>query len=105
MILLKPRRGRRGADGKFTPRLYSEAHAQHVVQKIRKQAVLPEHITLESCRHDGMTELGDAGLTEQQVMSLSGHATPAAARVCVKRTKQQRRVGAKMRRASIGRTE
>jgi hypothetical protein len=37
-----------------------------------------------------MTELGDAGLTEPQIMSLSAHETPAAARVYVKRTELQR---------------
>jgi len=33
-----------------------------------------------------MTELGDAELTEQGVMSLSGHRTPDAARGYVKKT-------------------
>ncbi len=64
-------------------------------------AGLPKHITLESCRYGEMTELGDAGLTEQQIMSLSGHVTPAAARVYVKRTKHQRLLGARMRRAAM----
>ena len=31
---------------------------------------------MTACRHGGMTELGDAELTEQGVMSLSGHRTP-----------------------------
>jgi len=80
-------------------------HAQYIVRKVPKMAGLPEHITLESCRHGGMTKLSDAGLTEQAIMSLSGHATPSAAQVYVKRTKQQRLLGARMRRAAIKGTE
>ena len=38
-----------------------------------------------------MTELGDAGLTEAQVMALSAHETPDAARLYVKRTEVQLR--------------
>jgi len=37
-----------------------------------------------------MTELRDADLTEQGVMTLSGHKTPQAARLYVKRTDCQR---------------
>ena len=46
----------------------------------------------------GMTELGDTGLTEPQIMSLSAHETPAAARVYVKRTEMQRVAAARKRR-------
>jgi hypothetical protein len=41
-----------------------------------------------------MTELGDAELTEQQTMALSGHMTPEAARLYVKRTNTQRLMAA-----------
>ena len=45
-----------------------------------------------------MTEFGDAELAEQGVMALSGHKTPRAARLCVKRTEHQRvRAAAKRR--------
>ena len=47
-------------------------------------------MTLDACRHGGMTELSDAALTEQGVMTLSGHLTPDAARLYIKRTEQQR---------------
>ena len=36
-----------------------------------------------------MTELGDAELTEQGVMTLSGHKTAQAARLYVKRTQRR----------------
>lgn len=48
------------------------------------------HVTLDACRHGGMTELGDAELAEQGVMALSGHKTPQAARLYVKRTAFER---------------
>jgi hypothetical protein len=51
---------------------------------------LPAHVTLDACRHGGMTELGDAELAEQGVMARSGHRTPQAARLYVKRTEHQR---------------
>jgi hypothetical protein len=48
-----------------------------------------------------MTELGDAELTEQQTMALSGHVTPEAACLYVKRTNTQRLMGARRRRAWV----
>src|SRR5262252_3314271 len=51
-------------------RPYSMAYAQRRVREARTAAGLPSHITLDACRHGGMTELGDAELTEQGVMSL-----------------------------------
>jgi hypothetical protein len=50
-----------------------------------------------------MTELGDAGLTEPQIMSLSAHETPAAARMYVKRTELQRMAAARKRRQFVDR--
>ena len=48
-----------------------------------------------------MTELGDAELAEQGVMALSGHKTPQAARLYVKRTELQRARAALKRRAWV----
>ena len=48
-----------------------------------------------------MTELGDAELTEQGVMSLSGHRSPEAARGYVKKTDTQRLAAARKRRACV----
>jgi hypothetical protein len=58
------------------------------------------------CRHGGMTELGDAELgdaelTEQGVMSLSGHRKPDAARGYIKKTDVQRLAAARKRRAWV----
>ena len=90
MILLNAERG--------GVRPYSESYADHLVQKARKLAGLPSHVTLAACRHGGMTELGDAEITEQGIMALSGHRTPQAARVYVKRTERQRLAASTQRR-------
>jgi hypothetical protein len=104
MALFEPERGPKSpATGRRTPRLYSLEHARHLVQKARAKAGLPKHVTLAACRHGGMTELGDAGLTEPQIMSLSAHETPAAARVYVKRTELQRVTAAHKRRQFVER--
>jgi hypothetical protein len=43
-------------------------------------------LTVAAWRHGGLTELGDADLSEQGVMALSGHKTPQVARLYVKKT-------------------
>jgi integrase len=88
--------GARGEHG-----LYSDSYARRAVREARRAVKLPEHVTLTGCRHGGMTELGDAELTEQGVMSLSGHATPQAARLYVKRTDKQRVAAARRRRSWV----
>ena len=88
--------GERGA-----ARPYSFSYAKRIVREARRAAGLPEHVTMTACRHGGMTELGDAELTEQGVMSLSGHRTPDAARGYVKKTDVQRLAAARKRRAWV----
>jgi len=94
LVVLTP--GERGK-----PRPYSEGYARRIVRQARRRAGLAEHVTLTACRHGGMTELGDAEMTEQQVMALSGHRTPEAARLYVKRTEAQRVIAARRRRAWV----
>ena len=101
LIMFTPQKGSRDASGNRAGRLYSEPYSQHLVQTARVAKELPSHVTLEGCRHGGMTELGDAELTEQEIMSLSGHVTPAAARLYVKRTETQRLQAAIKRRDSV----
>jgi integrase len=79
-------------------RPYSNVYAQRRVGEARAAAELGQHVTLDACRHGGMTELGDAELTEQGVMTLSGHKTPQTARLYVKRTELQRECSARKRR-------
>ena len=54
---------------------------------------------LAACRHGGLTELGDAGLTEQEGMAQSGHARPDALRIYQKRTEVQRAQAARVDRS------
>lgn len=83
------------------PRRIDHRRADAIVRAARAAAGLGSHVTLAACRHGGLTELGDAELTEQGVMALSGHRTPDAARLYVKRTETQRLVAARRRRAYV----
>lgn len=65
-------------------------YAQAKVREAREKAGLGSHVTPDACRHGGMTELGDAERAEQGVMALSGHKTPRAARLYVKRMEHRR---------------
>jgi integrase len=89
----------KGSRGPSRP--YAMVYAQAKVREARQRAGLGSHVTLDACRHGGMTELGDAELAEQGVMALSGHKTPHAARLYVKRTERQRINAAAKRRQWI----
>jgi hypothetical protein len=88
-----------GTRGENRP--YSYSYARALVRRARKKAGLPTHVTLTACRHGGMTELGDAKLTEQGIITLSAHTTPDAARGYVKKTERQRLAAARKRRAWV----
>jgi hypothetical protein len=104
VLMTRERHGRDRTWRQFKPpRPYRMAHAQRLVREARVNAGLGEHVTLAACRHGGMTELGDAGLTEQAVMALSQHATPEASRLYVKRTEAQRSAAALQRRQYVER--
>ena len=68
MVLHLPQRGE--------ARPFSVPYALHLVQRARVAADLQPHITLEACRHGGLTELGDAGLCEQEVMAHACYLMP-----------------------------
>ena len=95
IVLMRPKR--KGAPAK--PFLLRTARNR--IRAAARAAALPDHLTLAACRHGGLTELGDAELTEQGVMALSGHRTPEAARLYVKRTETQRASAARKRRAWV----
>jgi hypothetical protein len=75
------------------------------VREAREKAELGAHVTLDACRHGGMTELGDCGVTEQGGTSLTGHSTPHALRLYMKRTETQRKIAARQRRAWVDANE
>ena len=63
-----------------------------------EDSLLIEAVNYRSLEMPPDRKLGDAELTEQEIMSLSGHVTPAAARLYVKRTERQRLQAAIKRR-------
>ena len=95
IVVMRPKR----KEG--TSRPYLLRTARNRVRAAARSAGLPDDLTLAACRHGGLTELGDAELTEQSVMALSGHRTPEAARLYVKRTEMQRLAAARKRRAWV----
>jgi hypothetical protein len=67
----------------------------------RQKAELPDEVTWDACRHGGITELTDAGVTENEGMASSGHASPEAFRRYAKKNETQRVNAALKRRAWI----
>src|SRR5204863_9705874 len=94
-VLRRPKA--RGAPSR--PFLLREARKR--VRLAANAAGLPADLTLAACRHGGLTELGDAELTEQGVMALSGHKDARSARLYIKRTETQRLAAARRRRAWV----
>jgi hypothetical protein len=95
VILMKPKA--EGAPAK--PFLLRTARNR--VRAAAREAGLADDLTLAACRHGGLTELGDAQLTEPGIIALSGHRTADAARGYVKATEVQRATGARKRRAWV----
>ena len=90
--------GRRGP-----ARPCSAEYAQRKVREAREKAGLAAYVTLDACRHGGLTELGDAGATEFEGMAASMHKTPQALRLYVKRSETQRMSAARKRRQLVDR--
>ena len=97
IVLMKPKRLHGGAKV-AVPRPFLLRTARNRVRAIARASGLPDYLTMEACRHGGLTELGDVEVTEQEVMAASGHATPDAARLYLKRTARQRASAARKRR-------
>ena len=79
-------------------RPYSPVYAQRRVREARKLAKLGNHITLDACRHGGLTEQADSGSSEQLMRSKSGHKSSAALRVYLKTTQAQSTLASRQRR-------
>jgi hypothetical protein len=99
ILLMQPKPRGKQIPGPAKPFLLRTARAR--VRRAAKKAGLPEWLTLAACRHGGLTELGDAELTEPGIIALSGHRTADAARGYVKRTEVQRESGLLKRRAWV----
>lgn len=82
-------------------RPYAHVYAQRRLREARVAGVRHPRC-MPPRRHE---ELGDAGFTEQGVMTLSGHKTPQAARLYIKRTERQRTTAARQRRTWVEENE
>lgn len=85
MILREIKSGK-GDDEKSVAKTYAFSGMQKIVQRMRTAAGLPEHFTLDACRHGGMTELEEAELTDGQGRALSAHRTRESYSGYAKRT-------------------
>ena len=104
IVLMKPKP--LGKEAKILPaKPFLLRTARNRVRAAARKAKLADDLTLAACRHGGLTELGDAQITEQGVMALSGHLTPEAARLYLKRTETQRALAARKRRAWVDLTK
>jgi hypothetical protein len=82
-MILREVRTRKGVA--FKP--YSYSGFEKIVQELRRKIEgVPNHFTLDACRHGGMTELEEAALTEGQGRALSGHKTAQSYRGYAKET-------------------
>ena len=81
------------------PRPYSYFYARSLVRRARKQAGLPDFVTLDACRHGGMTSSAMPILA--RAAKWPGHRTPEAKRRYIKRTEAQRLRAARKRRAWV----
>lgn len=88
-----PRRGvsmvlKAKPDGSSEP--YTPNQFGNIVRTLRGRIDgVPPHFSLDACRHGGMTELEEAGLTEGQGMALSGHRSRQAYRGYAKATEKR----------------
>lgn len=99
IVLMQPKPLGKQTPGPAKPFLLRTARTR--VRRAAKKAGLPDWLTFAACRHGGLTELGDAELTESGIIALSGHRTADAARGYVKRTDVQREAGLLKRRAWV----
>lgn len=83
------------------PQKYEHKNAAKWVRTIRRKIGLPETFTLDACRHGGMTELEEAGLTTGQGMVLSAHRTTKAYRGYAKDTDERVLAATRKRRAWV----
>jgi len=102
--VLKERLGRltRGGKDDFiilnerTGRPYTR-WAYKAVAEVRKAAGLPEELKISDLRRTGATEAGEAGLTEDEIMSLTGHTSREVVSVYVKKTRRMASTAARKR--------
>jgi hypothetical protein len=73
-------------------------YMRHVTKDMIRAADLPLDLSFRSWRHGGMTELGDAELTDAQIRAISRHKNARTLPRYVKRTQRQIIAGTRKRR-------
>jgi hypothetical protein len=74
-------------------------HLSRKVKEVIRAAGLRDELSFTSFRHGGLTETGDAELTDREILAQSRHTTVKVLPKCVKRTTNQIANGTKKRRA------
>ena len=95
-------KGRKKADGssvKAVFRPYTTRFMQKRARLIRDAAELPPHVTMETFRHGGLTELGSAGLPDTLAQALSRHKQRATLDRYIHTDVDQMKKGARLRLA------
>lgn len=73
---------------------------RHEVKRIIRLAGLPDDLSFSSFRHGGLTEGGDADMTDREILAQSAQKTPKVLPRYVKKTMKQVANGARKRRVS-----
>lgn len=58
-----------------TGQAYRATHLSHLARDIMRKAGLPEELRLSDLRRTSLTDFGEAGATDDELMSVSGHLT------------------------------
>jgi hypothetical protein len=93
----RPQKQKIGGAVAYEP--YDENLFRKHVRKVRRAAGLPEDFTIMACRHGGLTELGDAEATDQEMMSMSGHKVRQTLSIYSRNTRMQALNAARKRRS------
>ncbi|MGO4738597.1 hypothetical protein AB4099_18765 [Bosea sp. 2KB_26] len=75
-------------------------YLRHEVKRIIRMAGLPDNLTFTSFRHGGLTETGDADMTDREILAQSAQKSPKVLPRYVKKTMKQVANGARKRRAA-----
>lgn len=84
-------------DSKIVARTYSKHHLSKIARDIIKAAGLPEELQIMDMRRTGTMEMVDAGVSLPQIMSITGHTSPASVRPYIKNTLASARSAADIR--------
>src|SRR6516165_7366248 len=80
-------------------------HLSRKVKEVIRTAGLRDELSFTSFRHGGLTETGDAELTDREILAQSRHTTVKVLPKYVKRTTKQIATGTKKRRAVRTKTD